>query len=165
MQYKKTIQIDMADRGKCQTLGEAAVSGDSGYRVLVLALMEDGEPWVVPDGTRGALAFQTDWGAEGEYDTMPDGDPAVVFQGNTVTVRLIDTILARAGSVTMSLVLRDEGLGRLSSHPMVMTVSQGLGDVAGMPVRYYRVRDLGEVNDAIDGLAERVDAVDTEENR
>ncbi len=165
MQYRKTIQIDMADRGRCQTLGEAAVSGDSGYRVLVLALMEDGEPWIVPDGARGALAFQTDWGAEGEYDTMPDGAPAVVLRENTATVRLLDTILARTGSVTMSLVLRDGSLGRLSSHPMVMNVSQGLGDVPGMPERYYHVRDLGEVNDAIEELAERVDAVDTEENR
>ena len=165
MQLKKTIQIDMADRGNCQTLGEAAVSGDSSYRALAFALMEDGAPWTVPEGVWAALAFQTDWGAEGEYDTLPDGTPAAVIRENTVTMRLIDSILARPGSVTLSLVLRDGALGRLSSHPMVMTVSQGLGDVPGMPERYYRVRYLDEINSAVDALTEQVDAVDTDANR
>lgn len=165
MQLKKTIQIDLADRGKCTTIGEAMVSGDSGCRALVFELMEDGKPWMVPEGTRAALAFRTDLGSQGEYDTMPDGADAAQIEGNLVTMRLHDAILARSGGVELALVLRDQKLARLSSHPMTMVVSQGLGDVPELPVRYYRVRDLQEVNDAIDALTARVEAVDTEENR
>ena len=162
MQFKKTIQIDLADRGKCAILGEAAVSGDSGTRSLVFALMEDGKPWPVPEGTRPALAFQTDLGSSGEYDTMPDGTDAAMIDGNLVTVRLVDEILVRPGKVALSLILRNDQLQRLSSHPVMLTVSQGLGDVPGLPVRYYRVRDLAEVNEALGELSERVDAVDTD---
>lgn len=165
MQFKKTIQIDLADRGKCEILGEAAVSGDSGARALVFALEEDGKPWTVPAGTRAALAFQTDLGSSGEYDTMPDGTDAAKIAGNLVTVRLVDEILARPGKVALSLVLRDEKLRRLSSHQVVLHVTQGLGDVPGLPVRYYRVRDLAEINEAMEDLSERVDAVDTEDIR
>ena len=162
MQFKKTIQIDLADRGKCETLGEAAVSGDSGARALVFALVEAGKPWPVPEGTRAALAFQTDLGSSGEYDTMPDGTDAAEIDGNLVTVRLVDEILARSGKVALSLVLRDDRLRRLSSHPVMLTVSQGLGDVPGLPSCYYRVRDLAEINEAIGELSGRVDAVDTD---
>lgn len=164
MQLKKTIQIDLADRGKSKTIGEAMVSGDSGSRALVFELLEDGKPWMVPEGTRAALAFRTDLGSQGEYDTMPDGLDAAVIDGNLVTMRLHDAILERPGGVKLALVLRDQALGRLSSHPMTMVVSQGLGDVPGLPVRYYRVRDLQEVNEALELLNERVDAVDTETN-
>ena len=162
MQFKKTIQIDLADRGKCETLGEAAVSGDSGARALVFALVEAGKPWPVPEGTRAALAFQTDLGSSGEYDTMPDGTDAAEIDGNLVTVRLVDEILARPGKVALSLVLRDDRLHRLSSHPVMLTVSQGLGDVPGLPSCYYRVRDLAEINEAMGELSGRVDAVDTD---
>lgn len=165
MKYGKTIPIDLSARGAGKPIGEAAVSGDSLYRELTFALEEDGKPWTVPADARAALAFRTDWGAEGEYDTMPDGSDAARIEGNLVTVRLVDAVLARAGSVTLSLVLRDQELGRLSSHPMVMTVSQGLGDVPQMSVRYYRVRSLDELNETLEDMTERMDAVDTEEIR
>ena len=112
MQLKKTIQIDLAARGESKTIGEAMVSGDSGYRALVFELMEDGKPWMVPEGTRAALAFSTEHGSRGEYDTMPDGLDAAVIDGNLVTMRLHDAVLERSGSVSLALVLRGQSCDR-----------------------------------------------------
>ena len=164
MNYAKTIKIDLADKARCETIGESAVSGDSGYRVLTFALEEDGQPWLVPDGVRVRLGFRSDWG-DGEYDTMPDGADAAVISGNLVTVRLHDGVLAGAGAVSLWLILQDQKLGRLSSHKMLMTVTEGLIDAAQLPIRYYRLRNLDEIHEVLSDLEERVDAVDTEANR
>lgn len=165
MNLKKTITIDLAARGAAIQLGDSAVSGDCGSRALVFELMEEGKPWSVPAGTRAGLAFRTEYGAMGEYDTMPDGSEAWLIEGNRVTVRLVDAILARPGNVWLALVLRDEGFSRLSAFPVVMTVARGLEDVGEIPRNYYLVRNLQEINVAIQALKERVEQVDTEENR
>lgn len=165
MNLTKTIPIELTVRGTVRQIGETAVSGDNGTRTLAFELMEEGRPWTVPDGVRASLAFRCEMGGEGEYDTLPDGTDAWQISGNRVTVRLIDAVLARPGRVWLSLILRDRSLSCLSSFPLMLTVAQGLTDAPALPVRYYAVRDLGEVNDAIGELSDRVDAVDTEENR
>ncbi|MBR7179674.1 MAG: hypothetical protein IKD27_09210 [Oscillospiraceae bacterium] len=164
MNLNKTIQIDLAARGAAIQLGESAVSGDSGSRSLVFELMEEGTPWTVPEGTRAGLAFRTEHGAMGEYDTMPDGTPAAEIDENRVRLRLMDAMLAKPGMIWMALVLRDENFARLSAFPMMMRVSKGLEDVGELPKQYYLVRNLEEINTIIRQLRERMEQVDTEEN-
>lgn len=165
MNLTKTIPMELTVRQAVKWIGESAVSGEHGTRSLTFELMEEGQPWTVPDGIRAALAFRCEGGSEGEYDTMPDGSDAWEVSGNRVTVRLIDAILARPGRVLLALILRDQFLRSLSTFPMFLTVSEGLEDLAELPVRYYAVRNLEEVNSAISELSDRVDAVDTEANR
>ena len=156
MNLKKTIPIDLAARGAAIRLGESAVSGESGSRVLVFELTEDGKPWIVPEGIRAGLAFRTEHGAMGEYDTMPDGTPAAEIDGNRVTMRLIEGMLAKPGMVWMALVLRCANFTRLSAFPVMMTVTKGLEDVGKLPKQYYLVRNLEEINTVIREIRELV---------
>lgn len=158
MNLTKTIPLDLTARGAVTQIGEAAVAGDSGSRMLAFELLEEGKPWQVPEDISPALAFRTEQGIEGEYDTMPDGSAAAEVAGNRVSVRLIDAILARPGTVWLSLVLRDQAMAQLSTFPLMLSVSRSLEDVSELPQRYYNVRDLEEVNYAIGDLSARVDA-------
>jgi len=143
---EKIITLDLAARGAAIQIGEAAVAGDHDTRTLVFSLTENGQPWIVPEGTRAALAFLTEGGFSGEYDTMPDGSDAFSFQENRVKVRLIDQILKNPGWVRLMLVLRRDLMEQLSSFPILMTVTEGLQGGDALPTEYYRVRDLADVN-------------------
>lgn len=165
MQVTKIIPMELTVREAVKWIGDSAVSGENGCRSLTFELMERGLPWQIPDGVGAALAFRCASGSEGEYDTMPDGSVAWTIEGNRVTVRLHDAILAQSGRVLLSLILRDQELKSLATFPVLLTVAEGLGEPEELPVRYYAVRNLQEINDAIEALSDRVDAVDTEENR
>ena len=160
MNIAKIIQLDLAARGAATQIGEAAVAGDSGSRSLAFELMENGRAWAVPADVRAALAFRTDGGCSGEYDTMPDGTDAFTVEGNRVTVRLIDQIMAASGVVRLALILRDGALQQLSSFPVLMNVTAGVGGGAQLPTEFYRVRDLAQINAALarlDGLLKQMD--------
>lgn len=162
MKINKTIQIDLAARGAVEAIGTAAVAGDSGSRRLTFELLQEGLPWPVPQGVRAALAFKTALGSQGEYDLLPDGSDAAVIDGNRITVGLADAILEAAGSVELSLVLRDRALNRLATFPVILEVDPGLEGVQPLPVVHYRLRDLDEINGAIEALEVRVDSVDAQ---
>ena len=165
MQVTKIIPMELTVREAVKWIGDSAVSGENGSRSLTFELMERGLPWQIPDGVGAALAFRCASGSEGEYDTMPDGSVAWTIEGNRVTVRLHDAILAQSGRVLLSLILQDQELKSLATFPVLLTVTEGLEGLEELPVRYYAVRNLQEINDAIKELSDRVDAVDTEENR
>ncbi|MBE6950819.1 MAG: hypothetical protein E7451_05715 [Ruminococcaceae bacterium] len=160
MNIAKIIQLDLAARGAATQIGETAVAGDSGSGSLVFELMENGAAWNVPEGVRAALAFRTDGSCSGEYDTMPDGTDAFTIEGNRVTVRLIDQIMAASGVVRLALILRDRNLRQLSSFPVLLSVTSGIGGGAQLPTEFYRVRDLAQINvelARLDGLLKQLD--------
>jgi beta-glucosidase len=66
--------------------------------MVVFELTEEGKPWIVPEGIRAGLAFRTEHGAMGEYDTMPDGTAAGSVAGNVVTLSLAPQLLTAASS-------------------------------------------------------------------
>lgn len=162
MNLSKTIEIELTHRGSPIQIGGSAVAGDSGSRSLIFRLLENGKPWTVPDGVRAALAFHTPQKYSGEYDQMPDGTDAFYIEGNLVTVRLVDQIMAAPGLVTLLLTLRDESLRQLSAFPMVMEVFKGIEDTEHLSKQYYQVRDLRELNAVLDRLFALLETIDTE---
>ncbi len=161
MKTEKIITLELAARGAAVHIGEAAVAGDYGTRTLKFALTENGKPWTVPDTIRASLAFRTEGGCSGEYDTMPDESSAFAIQGNLVTVRLIDQILKNPGWVRLILVLRRDLIEQISAFPVMMTVTEGMSGGKALPTEYYRVRDLAEVNDALAKIDRRLKEVDS----
>lgn len=164
MNLEKIIEIDVTKRGSPVQIGESAVAGDSGSRSLCFRLTADGMPWTVPDGVRAAVAFRTEGGASGEYDQMPDGSDAFSIDGSTVTVQLIDPVMASAGTVKLMLVLRDGAMGQLSTFPILMEVTEGIEGAEPLPVQYYRIRDLEKLNAELERILALVAAVDTQAN-
>ena len=157
MKLAKTIPLDLSTRDGAVPLGEAAVAGDSGSRMLIFELLEEGAPWAPPEGVRAALAFRSEHGFEGEYDTLEDGSDAFSISGNRVTVLLVDQIMAKPGTVWLSLILRGNRMEQLSAFPLMMMVSRGLAGAEELPKRVYRVRNLSEINSALDTLHQSVE--------
>lgn len=85
------------------------VQGDSESRILELTLLENGEPWNLPEGAGIALRFQKPDGTGGVYDTMPDGTAAWSVQGNVVSLRLASQLMSVPGHVDSQLMIMKEG--------------------------------------------------------
>lgn len=97
--------------------------GDRGSRAVSCRLLENGAPWMIPDGATVRMAYTLPDGTEGLYDALPDGSPAGEISGNTVTVELADQLMAQAGMAQMSiLIIAPEG-GQLATWPIRVMVS------------------------------------------
>ncbi len=159
MNITQTIQIDMTQK-KEVSITASAVSGENGTRFLCFELLENNAPWTLPQGCRPVLAFRTEAGLRGEYDTMPDGTGAFTWEGNRVTVALVDQILALPGVVELSLRMQDAQLHQAETFRVLMMVQEGMGDLETLPGDYYQVRSLEEINGALDALeAEKADGI------
>ena len=149
MKTEKIITLDLAVRGAAIQIGESAVAGDHGSRYLVFSLTQEGVPWTVPEDAKAALAFRTEGGCSGEYDTLPDGTEAFRVEENRVTVMLVDQILAKPGWVRLMLVLRRDLTEQLSAFPVQMTVTEPIGGGEALPGKYYRISDLEQLNEEL----------------
>ena len=63
--------------------------GDRRSRVVRCRLLENGKPWIIPEGARVLVSYQLPDGTPGSYDTMPDGSPAGQVEGHTVFTDLV----------------------------------------------------------------------------
>lgn len=96
--------------------------GDRGSRAVSCRLMENGAPWMIPEGATARVAYTLPDGTEGLYDRRPDGSPMWEIAKNIVTVELADQLMAQAGMVQMSiLILGPEG-GQLATWPIRVMV-------------------------------------------
>lgn len=96
---------------------------DRGSRAVSCRLLENGAAWMIPDGATARVAYTLPGGAEGLYDTMPDGSPAWQIDGNTVTVQLIDQLMAQPGMAHMSIVLIGPEGGQLATWPIRVNIT------------------------------------------
>lgn len=161
MNFVKTIRIEMSDWNPAQQLGDIAVVGDSGTRILDFQLLEGGQEWTIPQGVRPALGFRSDGGYSGEYDTMPDGSDAFEIEGNRIRMKLVDQITAAAGTVRMVLVLRSDGMEQASGFPFFVRIAEGIPGVEPLPKTYYWLSSLGEINrelERLDSMLKEMDA-------
>ena len=104
--------------------GVGAVSqGDRGSRAVNCRLLENGAPWMIPEGASVRVAYTLPDGTDGLYDAFPDGSPAGEIAGNTVTVALADQLMAQAGMAQVSiLVIGPEG-GQIATWPIRLMVT------------------------------------------
>ena len=96
--------------------------GDRGSRAVSCRLLANGAPWMIPDGATVRVAYTLPDGTDGLYDALPDGSPAGVISGNTVTVELADQLMDQAGMAQVSvLIIGPEG-GQLATWPIRVMV-------------------------------------------
>lgn len=97
--------------------------GDRRSRAVSCRLLENGAPWMIPEGATARVAYTLPDGTEGLYDALPDGSPAGEIIGNIVTVELADQLMAQAGMAQVSiLVIGPEG-GQLATWPIRVMVT------------------------------------------
>lgn len=120
MRITKTILCDLT--GYALRTVDVAV-GDNMTRAVCCRLQENGVPWIVPAGAEVSVAYLLPDGTPGRYAQMPDGRPAAVIDGSSVTVLLSDRISAQTGIVMVSLVLTDSSGAQLATFPFRVVVS------------------------------------------
>lgn len=146
MKVTHKISLDMAFRGVAPRID--AVQGDTNSRVLEVTLYSGGHPWEVPAGVSVAIGYHKPDGTAGVYDTLPDETPAVSVSGNVVSVTLAPQLLSVSGVTVAHLLFHDADLNRLGSYPILICVSQGLGD-APESADFYSYPNLDAINEAL----------------
>lgn len=107
--------------GQRPGLVEVALA-DRDSRAVSCRLLENGAPWLIPEGAAIRVAYRLPDGTEGLYDTI-DGSPAWEIAGNIVTVRLIDQIMAKSGVGEIIVVILGADGGQLATWPVRVCVS------------------------------------------
>lgn len=107
-------------------LGTVDVSqGDRQSRAVSCRLLENGTPWMIPEGATARVAYTLPDRTEGLYDRRPDGSPMWEISGNTVTVELADQLMAQAGMVQMNILIIGPEGGQLATWPIRVNVVAG----------------------------------------
>jgi hypothetical protein len=81
-------------------------------------LLENGAPWMIPEGASVRVAYTLPDGTEGLYDSRADGTPMWEIAGNTVTVELADQLMAQAGMAQVSILVMGPDGGQLAAWPI-----------------------------------------------
>lgn len=99
-----------------------AARGDRGSRVVHCRLTASGAPWPIPDGCRVQVAYELPDGTPGLYEALEDGTPAGTVSGNTVVLRISETLTEQAGVAEISGVLIGPDGEQLATWPMRLNV-------------------------------------------
>lgn len=94
----------------------AVSQNDKLSRAVACLLRANEEPWTPPAGAAVIVHYTLPDGTPGMYDVMPDGTSAGSIDGSTVTVLLLDRVMAQPGAVDVSVVLRKAG-AQLATFP------------------------------------------------
>lgn len=105
MQVKSHIHIDLTAPGLLPML--EGVQGDSA-RAVEITLTENGTAWEIPQDVRVLLRYRHQNGQGGVLDTLPDGETAYSFSGNTLTLFLPAQVWGVAGETHVQAVLLQE---------------------------------------------------------
>lgn len=131
-----------------------ATQDDSSTRGVQITLLNNSVPWVVPEGTTGAVSYKKPDKTSGLYDTMPDGvTPAVTFEKNVLTVLLAPQVLTAAGDVQFTVALYDQSLNRLGTFLSTIQVYKNPSAGQFVSNDYYNLQTLGDVNTAMAQLS------------
>lgn len=159
MQIIHDITMDMARR--LPVVPIHAVQGDGSTRLLRLTLLQNGESWPLPQNTTAAVAFRKSDGTRGLYDTLPNGEKAVTFTGNTVTAVLAPQALSCPGAVAASVVFYDANRNALATFPFQIAVARNPAAGTQVSNNYYYLQNMEQVNVAYGKLLTQVKSLYT----
>ena len=132
------IQLALDQRGDRPCID--AVCGDTA-RAVEVSLMENGEAWLIPEGTAAVVSYRrVRGGAGGIYDTLPNGGPACTMEENRLMVFLAPQVLAAAGPVELQVMLM-QGEQTLNSFAILIHVQGNLSDAAADQESYVNLTD------------------------
>ena len=127
MYVKHKLEIDLAGQAAIPRVD--VVESDQYVRQLELSLLCGGESWEIPEDAHAVVRFWKADGTGGEYDTLPDGNPAWSASGNVLTVELAPQVLTCPGNGMLSVVLT-QGDARISTFSILIQVH---GEISGEP--------------------------------
>lgn len=119
MMITNKLKLDLQKPGTTPTIN--AVQNDSYSRNLEIALFSDRKPFVFPERGSVVIRYKKSDGKGGEYDTLPDGNPAWWAEQNLLTIALAPQVLTTPGSVLLSVTLIADGT-QLSIFPIRIAV-------------------------------------------
>lgn len=113
------------------------MQGDSG-RTLTIHLVERETPWVLPDDAEIILRYCCADGTGGMYDSLPNGTPACIADGNTLTITLVSQMCAVAGCTKLQVTIFSEGV-QISTFPIELRVIPQV-DAKAAKGEYYNLQ-------------------------
>lgn len=96
------------------------LQGDS-CRALELQFYSGEEPWVLPPDGDVFIQYTCADGSEGIFDTLPDGEPAYIIAGATLTIRIPEMMCAVPGVTKAQVTIFGDG-EQISAFPMELRV-------------------------------------------
>ena len=132
--------------------------GDAYSRNIRIRLLENGEPWQIPDGCTALIRYhaydpKTQTEAQGAYDLLEDGTVAYMMADNLIELMPANAVMALRGLVTMDVVLQqaDWVLATFNFEMLIDLPPVGVLTAGGIG-SYYRIHSLDAINEEFDKL-------------
>lgn len=116
------LTLDLKHKGELAHI--EVVQGDAFTRQVDLMLQCGGEDWTIPVCDPVVRYCKPD-GTGGIYDTLPDGQPAIVYAGNVLTLALAPQMLTCSGPVQVQVELNTQEK-RLATFTFLVVVEPGV---------------------------------------
>lgn len=138
MQVTKSIKIDLVEKGVQPVVH--AKQNDSQTRFIAASLFANGQPFSVPDGIVAMFRAGKPDGTACFYDSNETGTPAIIIEGNLVTVELAEQVLTAPGNVQAEINFYTAGGEKLTSFSFAIQVEKSvLTDQEIVSSDYYNV--------------------------
>jgi len=158
------IILDITDPGPTPRI--QLKQGDSYSRNIRIALTENGEPWLIPDGAEAVIRYRahdpeslTD--TSGIFDLLEDGTYAYIYGDNLFELMPTNALTAVPGLITLDVVFLFEGAA-LATFDFEIYVNRApvSGTVPHAPLgNYYRIASLEQINEEFDRLRAAIEAL------
>ena len=140
--------------------------GDTYSRNIRIALMSNGEPWLIPDGAEAVIRYrahdpETLTDAQGIFDLLEDGTYAYIYADNLFEVMPPNALMANPGLITMDVVLlfEDRTLATFDFEIYVNRAPVSGTEVTAQFSNYYRIANLEQINAEFDKLRAAIEAL------
>ena len=140
--------------------------GDSFSRNIRIALTENGQPWLIPDGAEAVIRYrahdpETLTDTSGIFDLLEDGTCAYIYGDNIFEIMPANALMAVPGLVTLDVVFL-YGDRTLATFDFEIYVNRApvSGTTPGSPVgNFYRIANLEQINGEFDKLRAAIEAL------
>ena len=114
------------------------VHKDQYTRQLVLHLLEDSKPWMIPEDVNILISYIRSDGTGGSYDTLPSGKKAWEAEENKLTVELTPDMLAIPGAAMMAVDML-KGSCKVSTFTIMLYIRKTIFTRVGGLEEYIRI--------------------------
>ncbi len=158
------ITLDIVNPGPTPRI--QVKQGDSYSRNIRIALTENGEPWMIPDGAEAVIRYrahdpETLTDTSGIFDLLEDGTYAYIYGDNLFEIMPTNALMANPGLITLDVVFlyRDHTLATFDFEIYVNRAPVS-GTVPDAPLAdHYRVHNLEQINEELDKLRAAIEAL------
>lgn len=122
MQVLHKLTMDLSDGWTIPVI--RVVQNDSNTRAVEMSLLNNSDPWKIPNGITATVGYRKPNGTVGSYSALSNGKSAVSLSGSTLTAILASQMLDTPGVVQAVVTLQDTSTNQLSSFPFNIQVQK-----------------------------------------